>query len=595
MRGRRGLHGLVAVLTTLALSLGLGGVTALPAAAAACVDLRVTTFGSTPNAPLPGQDVQFLYRIENAGTCATPPLFEVQLRPSSDDATWGPYQQTTDLGPGQSSDLSVIYYRYGAAGNYDATFVVDPRNLLDETDEANNIAYRTVTVRDPLLDLSVGDVRFDPARPVRGRPMKAIVTVRNRGTTTAEPFTVAWKPAWYQDRLYQQAGPVEGGASVEVTFTYTYPTYWSFDSFVEVDTGKVVPEADEGNNTYRFQVPVDPARPDLVVQGMHLSPSNPSPGQAAKASFVVKNIGNTAATKFRVQWQPWAQAAVQSKEVAGLAAGATTTVPFTYAFGAADVFQGTAAVDPTRLVQEIDEANNSCVVTVPVAPNRTNLKVETEVRQVPTYDSPKVDVTVTNTGNTASGAFSVDWNPDVEGMLGSGDRTIRQTVESLGRGQRKVLTFTYAYPAVGGFLTRAVVDADDRVVELTSTDNASQAWVYVLAPVPDLRVTRFDLGASRPSTGHATTATIRVENVGTAPAGPFAVRWGLPGSGEVRSSVPGLAAGESRTLTLAGMVGRAGTGRTTAVVDVDHQVMESRRGERDNTLSRTVTVLAAGT
>jgi subtilase family serine protease len=589
--GRRRLGALVA---TLALALGLGGVHALPATAApACVDLRVELLRSEPNAPLPGQDVQFLYRLQNAGTCATPPLFTLQLRPSSDEATWGPYQQAIDLGPGQTSELSVIYYRYGASGDYNASLVVDPGNVINETDESNNTAYSFVTVRDPLLDLTVGDVRFDPVRPVRGRPMKAIVTVHNRGTTPAPAFTVAWKPAWYQDYLHEQAGPVDGGASTTVTFSYTYPTYWNFDSVVEVDSAKVVPEEDETNNIYRFQVPVDPARPDLVVQGMHLSPSNPSPGQSTTARFVVKNAGNTAATKFRVQWQPWSGAPVQSKEVAGLAAGATTTVPFTYAFPAADVFQGSASVDPGRLVPEIDEANNGYVVTVPVAPYRTNLKVEAEVRNLPTYDQPKVDVTVTNTGNTASGAFAVDWDPDVEGVLGTGDRTVRQLVDSLGRGQKKVLTFTYAYPVTGGFMTRAVVDADDRVVELTSTDNAAQAWVYAHAPVADLEVTRFDLGASRPRIGEATTATIRVKNAGTAPAGAFTVRWGLPGAKDVRSSVPGLAPGESRTLTLAGLVGPAGPGRTTAVVDVDHQVGEGRRGERNNVATRRLTVAAA--
>src|SRR4051812_50215032 len=75
------LRRLVAVLATLAMALGLGGLTARPAAAAAaCVDLRASSISASPSNPVAGTDVSLLFTIQNAGTCGTPPRIGLSIR-----------------------------------------------------------------------------------------------------------------------------------------------------------------------------------------------------------------------------------------------------------------------------------------------------------------------------------------------------------------------------------------------------------------------------------------------------------------------------------------------------------------------------------
>jgi subtilase family serine protease len=585
---------LTAVGATLGLALGLGGVTALPAGArAACADLRVSAFSVSPAQPVTGQVVVITADITNAGTCAAG-SFVTQLQSLMDPRDWQS-RTTSALAPGATTTVQ-MGVDFPGPGAYQPAVVVDLNSQVAETNETNNRQVVPVTVRPATVELVVTGVSINPVRPVRGKPMTLVATVRNVGAGTTQSFGVTWQPAWNTDLFQKRVAGLAAGASATISWTFTYRSYWNFDSVVTVDSSGEVPEVDERNNDFRFQVPVEPARPDLVVQGMHLSPSNPLPGQDVTAEFVIKNVGNTAATtKFWLSWLPTPEWSTNLFQFPGLAVGATATVRFTMNFPTTGVFLGEAIVDPYQAVPEIDEANNTMPVIVPVAPNRINLKVVSQVRtSTPTQDQPTaVDVTVTNTGNTASGPFTLDWNPDVAGLLGAGDRTQRRALDSLARGEKTVVTFSYVYPRPGAFSARATADADDRVVELTSTDNTSTLPVTVASPAADLTVTRFSLGSKRPVSASVTTAAITVTNAGTAAAGPFDVQWRIPGSGTVRSRVDGLAVGQSRTLVMAGVVGSKGKARSTVVVAVDDQVTESRRGERNNTTSRPVSVAAA--
>src|SRR5206468_2373733 len=138
---------------------------------------------------------------------------------------------------------------------------------------------------------------------VRGRVSTATVVVTNSGNTAAKSFTVSWQPWWLTLPLVRQVNVLAPGASTSLSFDYTYPFDGTFDSSVTVDSGGSVVETNEFNNTKSFQVVVDPPLADLTVVGVKLAPANPVPGQVVTAVVTVQNIGNTAATSFRAQWQ----------------------------------------------------------------------------------------------------------------------------------------------------------------------------------------------------------------------------------------------------------------------------------------------------
>ena len=588
---------LVAALASLALAVGLGTLTAVPASArAACIDLRIASIAASPSNPVANSVVSLRFTVQNRGTCATRPDVFVGLSPGPGLTPNG--RTILDQGPGTISEEYVLTTSYPAAGSVTPTLVVDPEDVIAETDETNNSRSVNVSVQPATIDLTITGVTFDPVRPVRGRPMQALVRVRNLGTSTAQPFQVGWAPAWNQNFRTLPAGPLAGGATTVVAFPFTYPTYWNFTSFAEIPVDALVnPEISYTNNAFRFQVPVDPVGPDLVVSGMHLTPSNPLPGQPVQAAFVLQNLGNAAATGFRFQWQPRSGVPLESADVAGLAAGASTTVTFGHTFPSASVYQGTATVDPLLALPEIEDGNNALPTIVPIAPHRTNLKVVTDFEPLePRPGEPFTAVlTVYNTGDTASGPFDVGFDPATSAQFGGQDQTLTQHVANLERGQTRALRFSYVYLVAGVYDTVATVDAADRVVETAVRDNRFVRPLTVVPPDVDLEVTGFTLRPAQPTRSTATSASVTVKNTGRDAARSFVVQWKLPASSGAnpRTTVRGLAPGESRTITFGGTFAVSGPARTSAVVDVFGQVVEPGQ-EGDNTAVKDVTVLAGG-
>lgn len=587
---------LVAAVSSVALALGLGVLTATPAAAQTpCADLHVVAFTVAPGEPIEGQVATLTVKIRNSGTCVAQG-FVTQWRQEPFGPA-GPSAPVVDLAAGATVTLD-LDYTFPRAGNFESTIVADSHNDVEETNEANNLQILPVTVLPATVDLSVTSVTLSPVHPVRGRTSTATVVVTNSGNSAAKAFTVSWQPAWFTSPIVRQANSLAAGASTTLTFTYTYPVDGTFDSSVTVDSGNTVAETNEFNNTKNFTVVVDPPLADLTVLNVDITPNNPVPGQVVTAKLTIKNIGNTDATSFRAQWQPWFLAPALSTEVPGLAAGATTTVSFDYTFPFAAVFEGTATVDPLFAVPELNEFNNSLAVRVPVAPNTidltiTDMYVDREGK--PTQGEPTtMAIVVTNKGNTASGPFAVDWNPDALYVISPSNQTMTKQVNDLGPGQSTTVRFTYSYPKAGNFSTLATADSLNRVLETNEANNQRLLPLTVGPGNIDLRVTGFTLSPAQPVRFSPTKATITVQNTGTFPAGPSFVEWRLHAADKAfnpTAFVNGLNPGESQTVTLEGTYFDVGNVTTTATADVFNSVVEPNGGENNNTVSKQITVV----
>lgn len=585
------------MLAATATIVGLGGLYALPAAAQTpCADLHVTGFAVAPSQPVAGQVAVLTVDITNTGTC-TAQGFVTQWR-QEPFAAAGPSESVADLAAGDTARLK-LNYTFPNPGNFESTIVVDTHNDVEETNEANNLQILPITVLSATVDLTVTSVTLNPVKPVRGRVATATIVVSNGGNTPAKAFTVSWQPAWFTSAIVRQVNSLAAGASTTLTIDYTYPFDGTHDSSVTVDSGGTVAETNEFNNTKNFKVVVEPPLADLTVMNVDITPNNPVPGQVVTAVLTIKNIGNTAATSFRAQWQPWIFAPVLSTEVQGLAPGATTTVAFDYTFPFAAVFDGTATVDPLFAVQELDEFNNSIAVRVPIAPNTIDLTIsdmflsgrETSPAQ---GDPLTMNIVVTNNGNTTSGPFLVDWNPDAFYVISPSNQTVSKQVDDLGPGQSTTVSFRYSYPKAGNVSTLATVDSFNRVLETNEANNQKVLPLTVGPGDIDLVVTDLKLSPSQPVRFSPTTANITVKNAGSFPAGPFFVEWRLHAADKVfnpTAFVNGLNPGESQTVTLEGTYFDTGSITTSATVDVFNGVTEPSGGENNNVLSKNITVV----
>jgi|GEM_PF-2795375 len=162
------------------------------------------------------------------------------------------------------------------------------------------------------------------------------------------------------------------------------------------------------------QVGTAPSLPDLAVSSLALSSSSPAAGSLVYANATVSNVGSAASPSTSVQLFVDG-AAVASKTIPALAAGAQAAVSFTWT-----AVQGSHTLrveaDPSHVVAESSEANNAASGTVSVAspppppppPPATvvrgvDLSPDSQSGKVKTRGSITYTLQVTNTGNAVDG------------------------------------------------------------------------------------------------------------------------------------------------------------------------------------------------
>lgn len=321
-----------------------------------------------------------------------------------------------------------------------------------------------------------------------------------------------------------------------------------------------------------------PATPTPNVQGCWMLYMPPFIG----LRVTVQNTGTAAAGTFAVNLNG------SVLMVSGLGAGQTTTVDYT---GQTLTRTRTATVDSTGLVAESDESNNTLTLTLSAATStatRTPLSTQCAPTKTPTIGIPngvdlvissitsigstpvcanqrKVNVVVTNMGNTAAGTFYVSVNGT------------QYSVTSLGAGQSVTITVSLTSPIT------AIADSTNLVAETNESNNSSTVNLPVpsQAPtctptgpglLPDLVISSITYVGSSPACLNQPKDNVVVSNIGTAAAGAFYVS--INGN---QTPISGLGAGQSITLTV------SATTSITAIADSTNTVGELN--ESNNTAS----------
>jgi subtilase family serine protease len=588
------------------------------AAVPVCADLQVVSFTVNPATPIQGQQATIDVKVTNAGTCtAFGATVQWKITPF---ATSGPSDQITSLGAGQTTDV-LLPYTFTKAGNFESIAIVDTKNTVPETNEKNNTQILPVTVLAAGIDLSISSISTQPDPPVadgypndpvQGRNETTTIVVHNGGNTAAGPFQVKWVPKPFAPAVTKAVASLGANSSVSINLSYTYQQAGTFRSTATVDATRRVKETNERNNTATKSVVVRPQAADLIVTDVAISPTPIIPGGLTTATITVKNQGNTPAGAFMVNWRPQPFVSPVSQQVGSLGVNDSTSVVLQYTFARAGSFAGLVTADSTKVVKEINENNNTLATHVVVAPNTVDLQIVSEtitgvqeeqphlaaqggtVIGTPTQGVPvHVDIEVQNTGNTHSGAFLVDWNPDATYVSSPSLQTVTKEVVDLGAGETTHVTFDFTYDVYGNFSTLATLDPRNQVTETNEANNQNIVPITVVPAPIDLTIS-LDVSPEPIVRGTDGTATITVTNNGDFPASkPFTVQWFPTGSGFPKSQViQGLSPNESTTVTFTNtysVVPQGGTYDSYAVVDSGNTIPETDEG--NNTVHKTVTVV----
>ena len=552
-----------------------------PASAQAtpCADLQIAGISFSPTTPVQGQPATIEIKILNAGTCGTGG-FVTQFK-SSVFAPTGPSASVSGLAAGATTTLSLPFV-FTSAGNFETVVQVDTGNAVRETNKANNLEIKAVTVAKPDVHLVIANFSVAPGPTgavVQGRVATASITVKNIGNAPAGAFVVQWTPYSLAEPLTQTVTGLAPGASTTVMMDFTYPFEGTVTGTAVADpTHQVI--TGHFDNTATLNTVVEPPLPNLAVapNGIQMHPA--PAGSTSTLDVTVVNNGNNPAGTFVVEWEPGFLLPTQAQQVDGLAVGASVTLSFSYAFPFAGTFGGTVTLDRTDVIAEVSKADNTAATTfaIPAATIDLTITNLTINPPEPTQEVPAtVTATVENLGNSPSGPSVTDWNPDAFGIIVPGGQTLSQQTPSIGPGQSVQVTFTFSYPQAGNFRSIAQANANNTVKETNTANNEQILNVTVLPAHIDVGFTGpIVFTPASPISGDPATATIGIRNNGPIATGPFAVELQPQAKGIPQFQfVNGLNVGESRTITFKVTYAAAGTFTATATLDPFNEVVKA--------------------
>jgi len=158
------------------------------------------------------------------------------------------------------------------------------------------------------IDIAVKNVTLEEPH-IAGQPISVNVTIKNKGSDDANAFTVVWYPnsdgvvglSWDIDWL-----PAGDELTIRDVFA-GYPDSGSHTWSAVADTENELEDANRDNNektgTVNIDESVDEDEPmaDLVMRGVGMEEPYVE-GQPISISLTIKNIGDTAASGFEVEW-----------------------------------------------------------------------------------------------------------------------------------------------------------------------------------------------------------------------------------------------------------------------------------------------------
>ncbi len=210
-------------------------------------DLTISNLNFSPGSPKAGDEITFWVFVRNAGDAAAAPStlrFKVGGEGSPPETT------VPALNPGQEYQHE-RRMTLNIAQDYTLTATVDARGQVSESDEANNVRERTITVAsapDPgRPDLTISNLNFSPGSPRAGDEITFWVHVRNVGDAAALPSTLRFQVGGvvHPETAVPALNP---GQEYHYERRMTLTTPLNYMATATADARAQVTESDETNN-----------------------------------------------------------------------------------------------------------------------------------------------------------------------------------------------------------------------------------------------------------------------------------------------------------------------------------------------------------
>jgi subtilase family serine protease len=265
-----------------------------------------------------------------------------------------------------------------ASGTYYLLFVADPTNVVSETNENNNVAYTTLTVTAPGIDLQVSQTYATPNTVSVGGALNMSSYIYNTGTLASPSSTMGYYLSTNtvrdaNDILLTTVTGTSLGANLSSlrSATATIPTGtapgYYYVLFV-ADPANAVTETNENNNLAYTSIQVTVPVIDLQISQFYPGTNSAAAGGTTTVSSYVYNAGNTNSPSSNAGYYLSTNITLDANDVllASTTGGLLNSYQYTASSTTVTIPAGTTAgnyyllavADPTNVVNEVNENNN---------------------------------------------------------------------------------------------------------------------------------------------------------------------------------------------------------------------------------------------
>jgi len=355
-------------------------------------DLSVSNTSSSPTSACPGGVISVGSYVNNTGTASAGAstmkyyLSQNSVYDGSDVLLGSSSVSAINAGSSSSQIISSLTIPGGTApGSYYILFYADANGAISESNESNNIAYRSITVNNcsSSPDLVISNVYFSTYSLCSGSNIDIDFDVENIGGATAAASTVKFYLS--SNNTYGSGDVLLGSTSVVslaannyISFskTLTVPsgtTVGTWYILIIADADNTVSEGTNGENNNLFADAVSVVScsglADLIITYNSHTPSTVNPGTHIVVDYTRENVGSITAAAQKIgiyistdnNFDPNIDTYIDDWSKGSLAAGASSTgtlsfdIPNCNACGTFYIF---LFIDYLNVVNESNESNN---------------------------------------------------------------------------------------------------------------------------------------------------------------------------------------------------------------------------------------------
>jgi PGF-pre-PGF domain-containing protein/uncharacterized repeat protein (TIGR01451 family) len=474
-------------------------------------DFVVTDIAWTPSSFNMSQTITINVTVRNLGPANATGGFYVGFYVD------GVYQGSTwvasILNVSQGVNATFNWYITKGGANRTLTAKADYNNYWTEYNDTNNELNATLPYI-PGPDLVVSNITWTPASPAVGNSVTFYASVTNIGdaaTTAHNEYVGFWVDGSWLGTGYGGWITIAPGQTVTISRSWT-ATPGDHNITAKADYSSYVYELDETNNELTMNLP-HIAGPDLIVEDITWTPTNPARGDYVTFTATVKNIGDgpTGGEYKQLRW--FIDGSYYSYSYTYNTIGVNGTFNYTLGWTATPGNHTIRAyADYSGSVSELNESNNDRTESLAhiAGPDLVVTNITWSPANYSPGDTVTFTATVKNIGETATGAhnqyvnFYIDGSYVSQGYAGYIDIAVGGTVAVTG-----------TWTGQGGSHTvKAMADGPGYLSELNESNNYKETAMPYVMP-PDLIISNLTWTPYNYTAGETITFNATVKNIGT--------------------------------------------------------------------------------